>query len=149
MLSGVICTSAKCKYFRKFILLFQESQLKYTKITIPKPQQLPATWYYCNSYTLISVVRSLSLSGNPWSSKHVKAGVTLKHSLSALHSLYVISFDLIDGIFLFSIIAFFSVKIKNNYTLTLKVSMLWVQIIMGLANQASISQNQKWKVDRK
>ena len=62
--------------------------------------------------TFISVVRSRSLRGSPCNSRQVKAGVTLRHSFRALHSLYVISFDLMEGIFLFSIIAFFSVKKK-------------------------------------
>jgi len=65
------------------------------------------------------VCRSLSLSGRPCNSIQVRVGVSPRHSFNALHIRYVISFDLTLGVFLLSIIAFFSVKHKHKLKVAL------------------------------
>lgn len=58
----------------------------------------------CKSYpqfvfTFVKAIRSLSLSGRPLSCRVLRLGETVRHSLRALHSLNVISFERMAGIF--------------------------------------------------
>lgn len=49
--------------------------------------------------TFVRVIRSLSLNGRPWSWRVLRFGEAVRHSVSALHSLNVISLERMAGIF--------------------------------------------------
>lgn len=48
--------------------------------------------------TFVNVVRSLSLSGSPFSCRVLRLLELVKHSLRALHSMYVMSLERMAGI---------------------------------------------------